>query len=471
MTLYAELAAQIGQLIETGTLAPGDRLSSIRELCRERHISPATALRTYEHLEARGLIETRPRSGYYVSARWRASPPEPRRIRPSTRTTRVAISDLVFSILEAARDRDVIPLGSAFPSPHLFPLSKLARHLGASARHLDPWSSVDALPPGNANLRRQIARRYIRSDCKVAPDEIVITAGALEALNLALQVTTRPGDTVAVESPAFYGCLQAIEAVGLKALEIPTHPREGVELAPLAQALRRQPIRACWFMTNFQNPLGATMPAEKKAELVNLLAKHQVPLIEDDVYAELYFGTERPRPAKAFDNSGLVIHCSSFSKSLAPGYRLGWVAAGQFAERIQRRKTMTSLATSMPIQAAIATVLGEDGYDAHLRKLRRHLEQQHAAALRSLTAHLPIDCRVTHPQGGYFLWVELPEGVDSIEVHRQALEQGVSIAPGPLFSPRRGFTHCLRLNTGHPWTAEMDRGVAILGQIVRKLER
>jgi DNA-binding transcriptional MocR family regulator len=336
---------------------------------------------------------------------------------------------------------------------------------------MDPWSTVEALPPGNANLRRQIARRYVRSDCKVAPDEIVITAGALEALNLALQVCTQPGDTVAVESPTFYGCLQAIEALGLKALEIPTDPREGVELSALAQQLEKQSIQACWFMTTFQNPLGATMSPAKKADLVNLLTEHQVPLIEDDVYAELYFGTERPQPAKAFDKSGLVLHCGSFSKSLAPGYRLGWVAAGQFAERVQRRKTMTSLATSMPIQAAIAAVLGEDGYDAHLRKLRRHLEQQQAAALRSLETHLPTGCRITRPQGGYFLWVELPQGVDTIEMHTRALEQGVSMAPGPIFSARKGFAHCLRLNTGHPWTAEMDRGVAILGQIAGKLLR
>lgn len=467
MKLYAELADQIGQLIESGTLQPGDRLTSIRELCRERHVSPATAIRAYQQLEARGFIETRPRSGFYVSSRWQVSPPEPRRSRPPARTTRVAISDLVFEILAASRDRDVVPLGSAFPSPHLFPLRKLARYLGNAAKHMDPWSTVQSLPPGNAELRRQIARRYLRSGCRVSADEIVITSGALEALNLSLQVLTQPGDTVAIESPAFYGCLQAIEALGLKALEIPTHPREGVDLPALAQALERQTVRACWLMTTFQNPLGATLPTEKKAELVKLLAKHGVPLIEDDVYAELHFGHERPQPAKAFDKLGTVLNCGSFSKNLAPGYRLGWVAAGQFAERIQRRKTMTTLATSIPVQEAIAAFLRDDGYDSHLRKLRRQLELQQAAALRSLSTHLPAGYRTTRPAGGYFLWVELPAEADAIGIHRRALEQGVSVAPGPIFSARRGFQNCLRLNTGHPWTDEMDRGIAAVARIIR----
>ncbi len=469
MKLYVELADQLGASIQEGTLQPGERIPSIREICRDRHISPATAMRAYGVLEARGLIETRPRSGYYVSSRWQTAPAEPRHSRPSTRTTRVAISDLVFQILEAARDRDVIPLGSAFPSPLLFPLAKLGRYLGSSARHLDPWSTVESLPPGNAELRRQIARRYLRAGFKVSVDEIVITSGALEALNLSLQVLTRPGDTIAVESPAFYGCLQAIEAFGLKALEIPTHPREGIDLGALAQALEKQTVRACWFMTTFQNPLGATLPAAKKAELVKLLARHEIPLIEDDVYSELYFGRDRPQPAKAFDKRGLVLNCGSFSKSLAPGYRLGWVAAGRFAETIQRRKIITTLATSIPTQDAIATLLKQDGYDSHLRKLRQLLELQQLSALQSLQRHLPAGYRVTRPEGGYFLWVELPEKVDAIEVHRRALDQGVSIAPGPIFSARRSFTHCLRLNYGHPWTPAIDNGVAVLGQAIRDL--
>jgi len=471
MTLYRELADDLAELITGGTLRVGDRVPSVRQLVRERHISPATAMRAYETLEARGLIETRERSGYYVSNRWQQPALEPQRSRPRTRSTRVDVSELVFEILAATRDRDVVPLGSAFPSPLLFPWTKLARYLGSSARHLDPWSTVESLPPGSDELRRQIARRYLEFGIRVPLDEIVITSGALEALTLSLQTVTRAGDTVAIESPAFYGCLQAIESAGLKAVEIPTHPREGIDLAALSDVIRKQSVRACWLMTTFQNPLGATLPLEKKRELVQLLARHEIPLIEDDVYAELYFGEERPKPAKAFDRKGLVLNCGSFSKCLAPGYRLGWAAAGRFADALQRRKITTTLATSVPIQNGIALMLREGGYDSHLAQLRGALKAQQTTAYQAIRRYFPSECRIAVPDGGYFLWLELAQDVDALEVHRLALEANISIAPGPMFSPRREFNHCLRLNCGHPWTQAMERAIAEIGSIVKLVAR
>ena len=471
MKLYEELAAHVSALIDEGTLRPGERVPSVRQLVRERRVSPATAMRAYQFLEARGLIETRPRSGYYVSEQGRQHAPTPRRARSAARTTRVDVSELVFQILDAARDRDVVPFGSAFPSPALFPWPKLARYLGSAARHMDPWSTVEGLPPGSAALRRQIARRYLQFGTNVSADEIVITCGALEALNLSLQILTRPGDAVAIESPAFYACLQAIEALGLRAVEIPTDPREGVDLSALSAALDKHAIRACWLMTSFQNPLGATMPEDKKRELVRLLDQRGVPLIEDDVYAELYFGSERPRPAKAFDTQGRVLHCGSFSKCLAPGYRLGWVAAGKFATEVQRRKITTSISTSIPVQDGIALLLRHDGYEAHLTRLRRTLAAQQTSLLAALQKHFPSGYRVTRPAGGYFVWVELPRGIDALEMQRQALELGISVAPGPIFSPRREFRNCLRLNYGHPWSAEADRAIARLGRMATETLR
>jgi DNA-binding transcriptional MocR family regulator len=468
MTLYRELANDLAELITRGTLKVGDRVPSVRQLCRERRISPATAMRAYETLEAKGLVETRSRSGYYVSNRWREPAAEPERSRPRTRSTRVDVSELVFEILESSRDRDVIPLGSAFPSPLLFPWSKLARYLGSSARRMDPWSTVASLPPGNDELRRQIARRYLEFGARVPADEIIITSGALEALTLSLQTVTRPGDTVAIEAPTFYACLQAIEMTGLKAVEIPTHPREGVDLGALDLAIRKHAVRACWFMTTFQNPLGATLPLDKKRELVQLLAKAQIPLIEDDVYAELYFGDDRPKPAKAFDRQGMVLSCGSFAKCLAPGYRLGWVAAGKFAQAVQRRKVTTTLATSVPIQNGISLMLREEGYNAHLAKLRAALRSQQGTALQSIRKHFPAH-RVAVPDGGYFLWIELAKTVDTLELHGRALQANISIAPGPMFSARREFKNCLRLNYGHLWSAEVDRAIAQLGNLIRAL--
>jgi DNA-binding transcriptional MocR family regulator len=468
MKRWRALADELAETIRAGTLRPGERMPSVRELCRDRHVSPATAMHAYETLETGGFVESRPRSGHFVGTAWQKPPDAPRRTRPPVGSTKIEISDLVFQILESVREREVVPLGSAFPSPTLFPWARLARHLGSSARHMDPWSTVSSLPPGMDELRRQIARRYLSFGCRVAPDEIVITSGALEALNLSLQTVASAGDTVAIEAPTFYACLQAIERSGLKAIEIPTDPREGVDLAALKQAIARHSIKACWFMTTFQNPTGATVPEEKKRELVRLLARHEIPLIEDDAYMELHFAPEPSRPAKAFDEAGLVLHCGSFSKCLAPGYRLGWVAAGRFAEAVRRRKITSSLATSIPIQHAIAQFLDQGGYDAHLHRLRHALEEQQAAALHALRTHFPDGYRVCQPAGGYFLWIELPIEVDALEVHRLALREGISIAPGPMFSARREFRNFIRLNTGHPWTAEMDGAVATLGRIVRR---
>jgi len=352
----------------------------------------------------------------------------------------------------------------------LFPLGRLARCLSTAAREMDPWSTLDDLPPGSAELRSQIARRYLRSGARVSPDEIVITSGALEGLNLSLQVLTRPGDIVAIESPAFYGCLQAIEALRLRAIEIPTLPGQGADIAALARILQRHAVRACWLMTNFQNPRGALLPEDAKKELVGLLEKHDTVLIEDDVYAELYFG-RRPKPAKAFDRNGRVLHCSSFAKCLAPGYRVGWVAAGRFATALQRRKIMSSLSTSIPAQDAIAIYLREGGYERHLAGLRRAFASQQAAALASLARHLPPGFRVTRPEGGYFLWIELPAGHDAIDIHARALERGFSVAPGPIFSAKRQFRNCLRLNYGHEWSTAFDTAVRKLGEIVRTAAR
>ncbi|MDB6043824.1 MAG: PLP-dependent aminotransferase family protein [Gammaproteobacteria bacterium] len=471
MKLYQQLTEQIATLIREGTLRSGDRAPSIRQLSRNRGASPATVVHAYELLQARGYLEARPRSGFFVSSAWRSSQDEPTVSQPVRRVAHPDVSNLVFEVLEAMRAREVVPLGSAFPSPDLFPLRQLARALAAAVRRMDPWSTVEDLPPGNTMLRRQIAQRYLIAGARVLPDEIVVTAGALEGLNLALQAVTAPRDIVAIESPSFYGCLQAVESSGRRAVEIPTHPRYGVDVDELERVLDRENVRACWFMTMFQNPLGATMTTDSRSRLVRLLASRNIPLIEDSVYTDLYFGKERVKPAKAFDRKGLVLDCGSFSKTLAPGYRLGWVAAGRFAPEVLRRKIMTSLATSIPIQAAIAHYLDTGGYERHLRGLRWSLQTQQAAYLSALERHFPSGTRWIRPDGGYLLWVELPASVDAIKVHRLALEHGISIAPGPIFSARREYRNFMRLNYGHPWTPKVEAAIRTIGRLIRECSR
>jgi DNA-binding transcriptional MocR family regulator len=463
MKRYEALVHDLGQMIRSGELRPGDRVPSVRTLRRTRDVARSTVLRAYEALELDGLIESKPRSGFFVAQPRAAARQAP----PTLHSTHVSVSDLIFETLEASRNREVVPFGSAFPGPSLFPWAKLARYLGSCARHMDPWSTVESLPPGNLELRRQIARRYVRLGMSVGVGEIVVTSGALEALNLSLQAVARPGDLIAIESPAFYGCLQAVERLGLKVVEIPVHPGSGLDLEALAKAIESHPIRAFWSMPTLHNPTGATLPLERKRELVALLARHEIPLIEDDAYAELQFSSPSP-PAKAYDEAGLVLHCGSFSKCLAPGYRLGWVSAGRYMREIARRKIESSLATSLPIQLAIAQMMKRGGYDSHLARLRQCLAAQQASALKTLRQHLPADYRFSRPNGGYFLWIECPPRVDALKAHRLALEHGITVAPGPVFSARREFGNFLRLNTGHPWTPASERAVARLASILQR---
>ncbi|MBB3195450.1 aminotransferase-like domain-containing protein [Roseateles terrae] len=467
MKRYEALAEALAESMAAGQLRPGDRLPSVREASRDRGVSPSTVFEAYYLLEARGLIEARPRSGYFV--RHAAAPqPEPSASSPESRERQVEVSELVFQVLGLARNRALTPLGSAFPSPALFPLPKLALALGRATRHLDPWRTIEDLSPGSPELRRQLALRYLTSGCRVDADEVVITNGAMEALNLCLEVVTQPGDLVAIESPTFYGALQALERRGLKAVEVATNPRTGLDVDALASVLEKHPVKACWLMPNFQNPLGSLMPDEAKARLVALLESHRVPLIEDDVYGELYF-SRRPRPAKAWDRSGLVLHCSSFSKSLAPGFRLGWAAAGKFAQEVGRRKLMSTLATPVPIQEGLSEYLQRGGYDRHLRQLRQTLAQHQQQVLRGIARHFPAGTRVTQPEGGYFVWVELPSQIDALELHRLALSHDISIAPGHLFSADHRFSHHLRVNFGHPDHPKVEASLKTLGQIAKAL--
>lgn len=469
MKRYEALAGEIARSIQTGLFKPGERLPSVRNTSAARKLSPSTVFQAYYLLEARGLVESRPRSGYYVARAAARLPPEPEvASRPDGESRDVDISALVFEVLESAMAHDVVPLGSAFASPMLFPLERIGRAVASAAVHLDPWSTVDDLTPGNAALRRQISLRYLIDGMDVPADEIVITNGALEALNLCLSAVTRPGDAVLVESPCFYATLQSLERNGLRAIEVPTHPRTGVDLDAMEAAIARHAPRACWLMPTFQNPLGCTMPDADKQALVSLLARHDIPLIEDDVYAELHHGAGRVLPAKAFDREGLVMHCSSFSKSLAPGYRIGWVAAGRHAQTVARRKLTTTLNTNVPAQIGLANYLERGGFDRHLRRLRRTLSTQQEQYIALVADAFPRGTRVTRPAGGYFLWLELPAGCDALLLQRQASERGISIAPGPMFSASRGFGHCLRLNCGHPLELRIEAALVTLGRIAAR---
>ncbi len=465
MAKYQRLIDRITQQIAAEIWLPGEKLPSLREQVALSGMSLMTVMHAYQVLESQGWIRSRPQSGYFVAPRaeFLSQPVGHQKVQLAES---VDINAFIFDVLQAGRDPQIVPFGSAFPDPELFPQRQLMRSLSAVSHSLTPADAINNLPPGNETLRKTLAQRYALQGIAVSPDEIVITNGAMEALNLSMQAVTEPGDWVVIENPCFYGALQVIERLKLKAVAIATDPRLGMDLDELARALARWPIKACWMMTNQQNPVGCTLSREKKQQLVALLAEHQVALIEDDVYSELYFGSERPLPAKAFDSQNDVLHCSSFSKNLVAGFRVGWVAAGKHAKKIQQLQLMSTLATSAPMQLALANYLGTRSYDSHLRRLRQSLEQRKNLARQSLRRHLPAAARINDSQGGYFLWIELPKQVNTTLLYTRALEHNISIAPGKMFSSGEQYANYFRFNTAWAWGEAREAAVVTLGKLI-----
>ncbi|MBI3416728.1 MAG: PLP-dependent aminotransferase family protein [Verrucomicrobia bacterium] len=467
--LYEQVAGRIARLIDEGTLRPGERIPSVRKLCAQQTVSVATVTQAYRLLENLGLVEARPQSGYYVRARRWTLPPEPEKSQPASRASKVQVSDLVMEVIKATRDPNLVRMGASMPGADLFPTRELNRTMAAIARRLPALANSYDPAPGYLPLRVQVARRAMESGCSLSPDDIVTTCGATEALSLCLRAVSRPGDTIAIESPTFFGILQMVESLGLRACEIPTYPREGVCLDELADRLDDCRIKACLFTLNFSNPLGSVMPDEKKRQLVELLTERQIPLIEDDIYGALAFGPVRPKTAKAFDRDGWVLLCDSFTKTLAPGYRVGWTAPGRFKARVEHLKYVSTSATATLPQMAIADFLANGSFDHHLRKLRRQYAGRVQRVTEEVSRHFPAGTKVTRPSGGQVLWIELPAAVDSLELYRRALDEKISIAPGPIFSPRQKFKNFIRLNCSNPWTEQIERAFVALGGLVREM--
>jgi DNA-binding transcriptional MocR family regulator len=462
---YQEVAQFITELVENGTLAIGSRAPSLREICRQRRISLSTALQAYRLLEDRGVLEARPQSGYYV-ARDRASALKtPAITRPPAKPTAVAVSRIILELNEHARNPALVPLGCAIPSPELLAAGRLDRLLARAARVKGLEHNVYTGTRGNAQLRREIARRALRWGQALAPDDIAITCGCTEALTLALTAVAKPGDTIAIESPTYFGVLLVIQALSLKVLELPTEATTGIDLAALEQALAGGRIAACLLASSFNNPLGCTMSEAKKLAVLELLARHEVPLIEDDIYGDVYFSSERPRPFMALDRGSDTIYCSSFSKTLAPGYRVGWIAAGRRMQEVLERKCALTLCCPALPQVALGEFLSSGGYDNHLRRIRREFQHNLAQTTRVIERSFPAGTKVTRPAGGFVLWLELPRPFDSRALFGEALEKGICFAPGDVFSASGRYRNCLRISCASPWSGRLEAGVAALGRL------
>lgn len=370
---YRRIADMLRLTITSGALRAGDKIISARKLAEREHVSLPTALEALRCLEAEGLIVARPRSGYYIHQTSLPQPVEPSRSPPGP--VPVTLSAMARSLFSSSEAR-LVPLGAALPDPAWLPGETLQRALHSAGRRLDAHGQSYSLPPGRRDLRSKIAARSAQWGARFSADDLIITAGATQALRLALRAVCQPGDVVAIEQPAYFGTLLLLEDLGLKALSIPTDPVEGLLLEPLADAIRCHRPAAVLASPTVQNPLGASMPVTRKQELVALLDAADIPLIEDDVYGDLVGEGQRPPACKAFDQSGNVIYCSSLSKTLAPGWRIGWIAAGRYFPQVLQARMAGDWAGAPLLEAATSEVLASGDYDRHLRRLKRRVAEE-----------------------------------------------------------------------------------------------
>ncbi|WP_394404625.1 PLP-dependent aminotransferase family protein [Raoultella ornithinolytica] len=464
---YRRIAELLRLTLTSGALRTGDRIISARKLAEREQVSLPTALEALRYLEAEGLIIARPRSGYFVHQIISAGE------RPGTASLPVPVpvtmSAIARSLFGSAEAR-LVPLGAALPDPAWLPVDTLQRALQTAGRRLDARGQSYSLPPGRADLRRKIAARAAQWGALFGADDLIITAGATQALRLALRAVCQPGDAVAIEQPAYFGTLLLLEDLGLKALQIPTDPVEGLLLAPLEEALQRHRPAAVLASPTVQNPLGASMPVARKRDLVALLAGMGIPLIEDDVYGDLAGDAQRPPACKAFDRCGNVIYCSSLSKTLAPGWRIGWIAAGRYHSTVLQARMAGEWAGAPLIEAAASELLASGDYDRHLRQLKLRIAQGMQAIIEQVETSFPPGTRVAAPEAGFLIWVKLPSKIDALEVHRRALALGIGVSPGPLFSPGAAeLQNFLRLNGANEPTRHLLKAVEQLGRLCHDL--
>ncbi len=465
-TLYKEIANTISQQISSDTLRPGDKLPSLRTISRQYGVSINTAIQAYHQLEADGYIKARPKSGYLVNI-------TPLRLTHQS-TTAPAVGDeqkeerdLIGKVYYDMDDFSVVKFSLGIPDDKLLPIAKLNKELIEASRNLPGDGIRYENTQGNLRLRRNIARLAYSWHGNLSEDDIVTTLGTTNAVALALSALTQPGDTIAVESPCYFGLLQIANNRGLRVLELPTNPRTGVDIQALKGCMSK--IKACILISNFNNPIGSVMPDADKQAVVEMLAEHDIPLIEDDIYGDVYFGESRPIPCKKFDTAGNVLWCGSVSKTLAPGYRVGWIAPGKYKERILREKYVSQLSVPPVTQEAIGRFLEFDRYENHLRKLRDELHANSLRFIKAIEDSFPAHTKIECPQGGFMLWVELDKRIDTAKLYDLAMSKGISIAPGRMFTLQNQYHNCMRLSYGQLWNDRIEQSLHTLGILAKSL--
>ena len=470
--LYQQIARQWAQLIHNGTLARGEKLPSVRTLARQHGVAATTVVQALHWLEDARLIVARPRSGFFVASRPAAVPALREVVAPVRgpgRPREVSVDWLGQRILGNEPPAGLLSLSGGTPGLDLLDAERLRR---AVARAVQRHRHLLCLYPsttGQEEARRALARYATSLGCTLDPARIIITSGCMDGIALCLRAVTQPGDVVVLESPTHFSFLEMLQSLHLRALEVPTHPRHGLSLDALQLALDTQPVKAVLLVPTLSNPLGACMPQGERRRLVQMAERHGVAVIEDAVYNDLADSEEMRRSVKSWDANGQVMLCHSFSKTLAPGLRLGWVEAGRWSDAVRQLKTMQSGSQSAILELALADLITQPGHAAAMRQLRERAGARMQAAREVIAAHFPHGTRVGNPPGGLLLWLALPSGLEALRLHQACLQEGILVAPGTLFSAGGRFRNGLRVGLGGEWTPAHLDGLRRIGQIASRL--
>lgn len=464
--LYEDIAKTIEESIENGTLQVGDKLDSVRMLSEKMDVSMSTVYNAYYELEAKGLIESRPRSGYYVKFVPKNQLKQPELKNHRTSIQEITNREIIDEFIQTTVTDDFIDLSNAVPASELLPIKKIKRSIRAGYRN-DPYNGIRyENQRGNPELRRLISKLAINWNRTFHEDDIIVTGGCMEALAVSLRAITNPGDTVVIESPTYYSLFQLLDSMNLNVIEIPGQPNSGINPQSLKEVLEENDVQAVVLIPNFNNPLGSCIPDESKKQIVDIVTRLKVPLIEDDIYGELFYGDHRPKTCKTFDKEGWVIYCSSFSKTLAPGFRVGWSIPGRFNKEVYYQKFIHNVASPTLTQTTIADFLKNGRYDLHLKRLRKALHIQSLKYSQAINHYFPEGTGISQPKGGFVLWIELDESINTFKLYRKGLEKKIKIAPGQIFSTGDQFQNYLRISYGIPLNEEIEGGLEKLGNMI-----
>ncbi len=447
MTKYRELYERYRDLIRTGTYRPGERLPSLRAAASEEGLGLNTVRTAFDLLERDGLVRPLERGGYYVRVR---AQPADLAAYAGPATCKISAGSSTAQKIEYLLAAGGAAAGFALAEPglDLLPIAKLERLYSSLTGAWIEYGDQS----GDVELRSRIVAAYHPCHDGLRSEDVLVTNGATEAIHLAISGLVRRGDSVAVESPTYYDYFRQLSAAGARVVEIPVLPHRGIDLDLLENTLKTRSLRLIIVQPNVQNPTGAIMSDEDKARLVTLAARHGVTILQDDAYGDLAFSRERPKNLSCFGAKADLLYVSSFSKSVAPSLRIGWLHAPRHRAELLKAKSLSSLATNRPAQRVLAAFLGAATMRRHFRDMRSALETRLGEYLDLLSEALPAGSSFVPPSGGCLLWLALPPTTDASAVFAEAAKEGILAAPGELFSANPFFRNHLRINFGHRLT-------------------